>query len=74
MDEKTFIEKMMGLLDLDEAPALDAELGNFEEWDSLGFVSFLSMANKVSATRVPPDKVRSAKTLADLFALVKKES
>ncbi len=74
MDEKTFLEKMMGLLDLDEAPSLDDELGNFEEWDSLGFVSFLSMANKVSATRVPPDKVRAAKKLGDLFALVKKES
>ncbi len=74
MDKKMFIEKMMELLDLEEAPALEDDLGNFEEWDSLGFVSFLSMANKVSATRVPPDKVRSAKTLGDLFALVKKDS
>lgn len=73
MDEKTFLEKMSDLLDLEETPPLDAELANFENWDSLGYVTFLSVANKVSKERVDPKSVQSAKTIADLFALVKKD-
>ncbi len=72
MDEKTFLEKMTELLDVEETPALDAELANFENWDSLGYITFLSMANKVSKERVAPKTVQEAKTLADLFTLVKK--
>lgn len=72
MEEKTFLEKMMNLLDLEEEPAMDAKLEDFEDWDSLAYVTFLSMANKVSATRIPPESVQKAKTFSDLFALVKK--
>ena len=62
----------MGLLDLEEEPAMDASLADFEDWDSLANVTFLSMANKVSSTRIAPESVQKAKTVADLFALVKK--
>ena len=72
MDEKTFLEKMTDLLDLEEEPKLDDDLSEFENWDSLGYITFLSMANKVSAERVDPQTVKSAKTLGDLFAVVKK--
>lgn len=53
---------------------MDDVLIDFEEWDSLAYVSFLSMANKVSGTRVEPKRVRAAKTIGDLFEIVKKES
>lgn len=72
MDEKTFLEKMTDLLDLEETPKLDEELSEFENWDSLGYITFLSMANKVSKERVNSSLVQQAKTLNDLFALVKK--
>ena len=72
MEEKVFLEKMTELLDLEEEPKLDDELSNFENWDSLGYITFLSMANKVATERVSSKSVQSAKTLADLFALVKK--
>lgn len=72
MDEKTFLEKMTELLDVEEEPKLDDELANFENWDSLGYITFLSMANKVSKERIVPATVQGAKTLNDLFALVKK--
>lgn len=72
MDEKTFLEKMIDLLDLEETPSLDDELTEFENWDSLGYITFLSMANKVSKERVNTKSVQEAKTLNDLFTLVKK--
>ena len=72
MDEKTFLEKMTDLLDLEEEPKLDDDLSEFENWDSLGYITFLSMANKVSKERVNSSLVQQAKTLNDLFALVKK--
>ena len=72
MDEKTFLEKMTELLDLEETPKLEDELAEFENWDSLGFITFLSMANKVVKERVAPSLVKGANTLADLFAIVKK--
>ena len=72
MDEKTFLEKMTELLDVEEEPKFDDELANFENWDSLGYITFLSMANKVSKERIAPVTVQGAKTLNDLFALVKK--
>ena len=72
MDEKTFLEKMTDLLDVEETPKLDDELTEFENWDSLGYITFLSMANKVSKERVAPKSVQEAKTLNDLFTLVKK--
>ena len=72
MDEKTFLEKMTDLLDLEEEPKLDDELENFDNWDSLGYITFLSMANKVCKERVTSSTVKSAKTLGDLFDIVKK--
>lgn len=72
MDKEVFLDRMMELLDLEEEPSMDDELDNFDEWDSLGYITFLSMANKVSATRIPPEKVQDAKIIADLYALVKK--
>ena len=71
MDKKTFLNKMMVLLDLEEEPKMEDFLADFDEWDSLAYVSFLSMANKVSTNRVYPDKVHAAETVADLFALIK---
>lgn len=71
MEEKVFLEKMMNLLDLEEEPSMDASLKDFEDWDSLAYVTFLSMANKVLAKRLSPEKVQKAQKISDLFELVK---
>lgn len=70
MDQKIFLEKMMDLLDLVEEPSMDSELEKFEDWDSLAYVSFLAMANRISNKRIAPEDVKAAKTLGDLFKLV----
>ena len=46
-------------------------LDDFEEWDSLAYVSFLAFAKKSTGKRVPPKKVADAKTIGDLFELLK---
>ena len=74
MEEKVFLEKMMDLLDLDTPPLLTDSLADFEEWDSLAYISFLSFAKKTTGTRIPPKEVSGAQTIGDLFALLKKEN
>ena len=71
MEEKVFLDKMMDLLDLDAPPLLTDSLDDFEEWDSLAYVSFLAFAKKSTGKRVPPKKVADAKTIGDLFELLK---
>ena len=73
MEEKIFLDKMMDLLDLDTPPLLTDSLDDFEEWDSLAYVSFLSLAKKTVEKRIPHKKVADAKTIGDLFALLQKE-
>ena len=70
MDQKNFLEKMMDLLDVEEEPSMDSNLEDFEEWDSLAYVTFLAMANRISNKRIAPEDVKAAKTIADLFNLL----
>ena len=70
MDQKNFLEKMMDLLDVEEEPSMDSNLEDFEEWDSLAYVTFLAMANRASNKRIAPEDVKAAKTLGDLFNLI----
>lgn len=73
MDQKTFITKMQELLEREDELALDIPLEDIDEWDSLSFVAFLAMADKVPGNRATPDAIRDAKTVGDLYALVKAE-
>ena len=72
MEEKVFLQKMTELLDLSTPPLLTDSLDNFEEWDSLAYVSFLAFAKKTIGKRVPPKKVSDAKTIGDLFELLQR--
>ncbi|WP_196592580.1 hypothetical protein [Pectinatus sottacetonis] len=71
MGEKQFIDKMVELLDCEEKIEMDTELNNIEEWDSLSFVSFLAMADASYGKKILPEKIREAKKISDLYALVK---
>ena len=69
--EKDFLEKMMDILDCEQEITMDSILSDIEEWDSLSFVSFLAMANASYGKKVIPANVKAAKTIADLFEIVK---
>ena len=69
--EKEFLEKMIDILDCEQEITMDSILADIEEWDSLSFVSFLAMADASYGKRVIPADVKSAKTIADLFKIVK---
>ena len=69
--EKEFLEKMTDILDCEQEIAMDSILNEIEEWDSLSFVSFLAMANASYGKKAIPADVKSAKTIADLFEIVK---
>ena len=72
MTEKEFIEKMQeDVLDTDADITLDMALSDVEEWDSLSFVSFIAMAKESGFTNVNREVVNEAKTVKDLFELVK---
>lgn len=72
MTEQEFIEKMQDeVLDTDSEITLDMALADVEEWDSLSFVSFIAMAKELGFTNVNREVVNEAKTVKDLFELVK---
>ena len=72
MTEQEFIEKMQeDVLDTDVEIALEMALADVEEWDSLSFVSFIAMAKELGFTNVNREVVNEAKTVKDLFELMK---
>jgi len=66
-----FIEKMKELIDTEMEINGETFLANIEEWDSLSFVSFLTMANVIYGKKVKSEDVRQAKTINDLYNLIK---
>ncbi len=72
MSEQEFITKMQDeVLDTENDISLDMALDDVEAWDSLSFVSFIAMAKECGFTGVNREAVNNAKTIGDLFALVK---
>lgn len=68
---KQFIEKMVDVLDVEEEITVETVLNDLEEWDSLSLVSFMAMANATYGKKVLPSDVKAAKTVKDLYELVK---
>ena len=66
-----FIERMIDVMDIEEEVTADTVLEDLEEWDSLSLVSFMAMANSEYGKRIAPADVKMAKTVADLYELVK---
>ena len=72
MTEIEFLNEMNNLLDSDEDVTLESLLDDIEEWDSLSYVSFLAMATtKWGLKDLKRSDVKSAKTVGDLYSLVK---
>ena len=66
-----FIERMVDVMDIEEEITADTVLADLDEWDSLSLVSFMAMANAAYGKKVVPADVKMAKTIADLYELVK---
>lgn len=66
-----FLEKMADILDCEQEVTMETVLADLEEWDSLSFVSFMAMVNAAYGKKVNPADVKMAKTIADLYDLVK---
>lgn len=66
-----FLEKMQDLLDCEQEVTMDVVLDSIDEWDSLSFVAFIAMAKSSYGKAVTGADVRKAKTIADLFNMVK---
>lgn len=71
MTEKDFLAQMADILEIDGAVTMDTVLGDLEEWDSLSYVSFISMANAKLGKKVTVKELKVANTVADLYNIVK---
>lgn len=72
MDVKVFLNKLQEeVLDTESEINMDTQLGDIEEWDSLSVVSFIAMAKAVCGKTVERQSIVNAKTVSDLFKLVK---
>lgn len=66
-----FIEEMVDIMDIEEHIEAESMLEDLEEWDSLSIVSFMAMANTKYGKKLSVSDVRSARTVLDLYELVK---
>ena len=72
MDEQTFLTKMQDeVLDTEMDITMGTLLGDIEEWDSLSVVSFIAMAKAACDKKVERAAITNAKTIGELFALLK---
>ena len=71
MTEQEFLDMMDEILDVEESVKPEMVLDEIEEWDSLSAVMFQSESFKRTKKPVAPADVRKAKTISDLYALVK---
>ena len=71
MKKEIFIEKMKEILDCSENFTFETQLSEIEEWDSLSIVSFLAMANVESGKKIDITLLREAKSIGDLYILIK---
>ena len=67
-----FIEKFKEALDIEGEFDINVELEEFEEWDSMGYISVMSMLDEEYGKEVNASQLKDCKTLADLYELVSK--
>ena len=72
MDEKEFLKVMQeDILDIKYKITMETELEEFADWDSLGVIDFIAMANDVYGKKIKRTDVVNAKTCRDLYNLIK---
>lgn len=68
---ENFLEEMQDLLDCEQEVTMDTVLEGIDEWDSLAYVGFMALAATSYTKTVKAGDVRGAKTVSDLYNLVK---
>lgn len=71
MTERDFLNKMKDILDYEDELSMDDNLADIEEWDSLGVITFLAEMNKYASVQIKADSVKNAKTISELYKLLK---
>lgn len=67
-----FLEKFVEIIDAEEENiSADTLLLDIEEWDSLAYISFIAFARTDYSAKVTASEIRNAKTVSDLYNLVK---
>jgi len=66
------MEKFKEALDIKDEFDIKLELEEFKEWDSMGYISIMSMIDEEYGKEVNADQLKACKTLADLYELVSK--
>ncbi len=65
-----FIKKLKEALDIEGELDINSELEKLEEWDSMGYISIMSMLDEEYGKEVNANQLKACKTLADLYKLV----
>lgn len=72
MTKDVFLEKMSEVLD-DAEFDMDSDLKDIENWDSLAYLAFMTVAT-IDGKKVMPVDVKGAGTVMDLYNMVRDDS
>ena len=72
IDKQVFLTQLDELLELTPGSLKGQEkLDNLAAWDSLAVIGFIALVDENYGINVSPAGIRAAKTIDDLFALLK---
>ena len=68
--KEELLEEIKITLQREEEISLDTELEEMEEWDSLAYISIISLYDKLFDFLITIDKLKKCKNIGDLIKLV----
>lgn len=71
MSKNEFLTKLEEILDCEEGLTMETLLDEIEEWDSLGIISFLAEMESYCTLPIKAPDVKAAKTVENLYLLIK---
>lgn len=69
--QQQFLNEMEEILNAEEPISLDSKLEDIDEWDSIATVAFFALARTTYGKKVNRQAVIVAKTIGDLFEMIK---
>lgn len=71
MDTQAFLEKMKEILEIEDRDlTLDDEFRNFDEWDSLAYLSIVAMISVDYGITISAAEFRNFNTLGDIVKAI----
>ena len=68
--KKELLEEIKLTLQREEEISLDTELEKMDEWDSVAYISIISLYDRLFDFIITIDKLKESKTIDDLIKLV----